>query len=490
MSLDNFRIAGRFRAINRFCQVLLGLSFVGGLIWASTYFFQRIDITHQHRYTLSPETLAYIEKLKAPVTIYVTLSAHDKAPELRSLYTDIRELLREYTFASQKHGSANITVEFIDPFVARQRTEALATRFQIPCENTVIISTGNRYETLLPTDLYKSETGTINAFTGEQALTGAILRLTQEKAPKCYFTIGHGELNLKDVRPLQGLSKLQLFLKARGLETESLDIATEGIPTDAAAIVIAGPRTPFLQEEEDKIQRYLEDKSGRLIVLLSPQNPHGLESLLHDWGLLADDAVVIDLSPNAHISGGDLLLRRFAPHPITQSLIDYQLTVLTGLCSPVRPDPAALADLHRTITPFIASSNQSWAERHLLEDDHPSYEPFKGDFPGPITLACAVEKRMGRDLGLSIQGGRLVVFGTSDWITNHRLGILGNELLFWHTCHWALNQPGLNSLVSRPLGHYQLPLSPAELTQLLYFLFIPAAFLGILGLAIFFIRRR
>ncbi len=489
-SLDHFHSSNRFRAINRCCQLLLGLSLLGMLFWLAAHTSKRIDLTHQHRYTLAPETIAYIEKIDKPITLYVTLSAHSKDPALRSLYADLRGLLKEYLFAAEKTGDEKIKLEFIDAFSARPKIEALNARFQLLSDNMLILSQGERYEILRPMDFYKTEEGNMSAFIGEQVITSALLRLSQENRPKCYFSFGHGEYALKDVNPLRGLSQLDQFLQSRGIDTESLDIATRGIPKDIALLIIAGPRRPFLPEEEIAIKHYLESRSGRLIFLIAPDNPHGLDHLLEDWGLLADKAIVIDLSPSARLANGDLLLRRFAPHPITQSILDYQLTILTGLAGPVRPDPAAKNDPNRLIIPLIASSEQSWAERHFEEGRMETYEPLKGDLPGPICLACAVSKQVGKNLGINIQGGRLIAFGSCDWITNHRFGIIGNELLFWNTCQWLLNRQDLQSLSARTLGHYQFPLSPSQLLNLLYLLLIPSSLAAICGLGIFFIRRR
>ena len=73
------------------------------------------------------------------------------------------------------------------------------------------------------------------------------------------------------------------------------------VPADAAAVIVAGPRTDFLPGEIDVLKAYLA-KGGHVCLLLDP--PDKLDSppltnliaLAHDWGMEVGNNVVVDVS--------------------------------------------------------------------------------------------------------------------------------------------------------------------------------------------------
>ena len=57
--------------------------------------------------------------------------------------------------------------------------------------------------------------------------------------------------------------------------------------------------------------------AGRLILLLAPGQPYGLEDLLLDWGVVVDDDLIYDTGTQNMTEEGELLLRalRRIPSP-------------------------------------------------------------------------------------------------------------------------------------------------------------------------------
>ena len=54
------------------------------------------------------------------------------------------------------------------------------------------------------------------------------------------------------------MADVAALLESNNLQVRSLNLAvTEAVPGDAALLVIAGPRTPLLPDEEQRIQAYL-----------------------------------------------------------------------------------------------------------------------------------------------------------------------------------------------------------------------------------------
>jgi hypothetical protein len=199
--------------------------------------------------------------------------------------------------------------------------------------------------------------------------------------------------------------------------------------------------------------------------------------------------VVEDIGPDARTQGGDIIIRRFAEHPITDLLIEYQITALFGPPRPVRTDPSAARDPRLKVSQIIGSSEQSWAERDYRRQSPPQFDEGR-DLRGPISIATVSTRSAGTDLGITIPGGRFAVFGNSDFIANNRLRAFGNRTLFFNTLNWALSRNSLLNIPTRPLESYQVILSEQDLQRtLIYFGFIPGA-TALLGLFIYLVRRR
>jgi hypothetical protein len=187
--------------------------------------------------------------------------------------------------------------------------------------------------------------------------------------------------------------------------------------------------------------------------------------------------------------GGDLIVRRFAPHPITQMLIDYKITALFGLPRPVRTDPAALNVDGLVVEQIIGSSSNSWAERDFRKSTSQKFDANR-DLLGPVSIATASSRSAGSEFGINIQGGRLVVFGNGDFIANERLQTYGNQSLFINSVNWALNRTELLSIPTRPLQQYQLIMSEREIKLLLFYFAAIPALAALAGTTIHLIRRR
>jgi ABC-type uncharacterized transport system involved in gliding motility auxiliary subunit len=233
----------------------------------------------------------------------------------------------------------------------------------------------------------------------------------------------------------------------------------------------------------------MSERNGRMIVLIDPGRRHGMDELFYDWGVLADDMAVEDNGPDFRAQGGDLIIRRFAEHPITELLVEYQITALFGKPRPVRTDPGSLNDPRLKVTQIIGTSDYSWGERDYRTQSPPQLDEGR-DLSGPVAIATVSTRTAGSELGINIPGGRFVAFGNSDFITNNRLRSFGNRTLFYNSMNWALSKNNLLNIATRPLENYQIVMSQKGLKRLLlYYATIPGA-TALFGLIIFLIRRR
>lgn len=492
---DSFRTARWLRTTNLVLQALLFLSFFGGLNYLARNYAWRFDLSQHRQHSLSPETESFLRTLDLPVRIVATFTADSDTPSVAQAYRDVQGLLREYAYATEARLNGRITVDFIDVYQNRRMADQLG----IEQPNVLVLLCGDRRRVIPLDELYRYENREKKAFQGEQVLTAAILEVARPTRNKIYFLTGHGELRPDDVDPNRGLSALRDQLKLRNFDVEFLQLSTaRAVPEDAALIIAASPQGRYDASEQELLRQYLSTRAGRLIVMLAPEVPHGLADLFYDWGVLVDDVVIYDTNPESFSDNGDFILRNFSPHPITQILLDYQLTLRLGLCRSVRPDPGRALGNDLKVTTLAATYPTAWGEVSYRGGIMPTYNPgidLKGlpTMPPPNALGVMVasERVQIRDnLPFSVRTGRLVVMGTGDMVANYRIASEGNLAVFLNAVNWSVERDAQLNIPVRPIERFQLSLNQRELTQLRYSLLLGLpALAALLGLFVYWSRR-
>jgi ABC-type uncharacterized transport system involved in gliding motility auxiliary subunit len=495
----SFRTVRWLRTLNLVAQAVLLLSFFWGLNYLAQHHGWRFDLTARHRHSLSLETRAYLDELTQPVRVIVTFSDDTNDAQVTQARRDVSELLQEYFHATEhkdKNPAGTVTPTFLN--VYQRPAEAKALGLDQP--NTILVLAGEgqsaRRRVVGFDELYRVENRERKAFLGEQALTAAILDVSSPNRKKIYFLTGHGELSLDDVSPDRGLSGLADELRLRNFALDTLYLSTSrAIPSDAALLVIAGPQGRYSAAEAELLRQYLGTRAGRLLLLLPPEIPsQGLDDLLDDWGLLADDVLVCDSGPASQNDNGDLIFTAAAKsiHPVIATLSSNKIPVRFGSARSVRPDPGRRLDPSLVISPLIGSASSAWGERSYRDRGTPTFNSGI-DLPGPFPVVTAAERVTTRgDLPFSVPGGRVVAFGSADWITNGRYPALGNFSLFLAAVNWTADRDlKLANVPVRPVERLQLVLNTEQLRRLRYSLIfaLPGA-AALLGLAVWWSRRR
>jgi ABC-type uncharacterized transport system involved in gliding motility auxiliary subunit len=485
---ESFRTARWIRIVNLLLQAVLFLSLFAGLNYVAQNHFGRFDLTKARRYSLSAETRSYLVALDKPVRIYVTFRDDKEDAELAQAYADLRGLLREYVYATRNNDEQRrVTVDFIDIYQNPRQAQALGIE---QAQNSVIVTSGERRRLVTIDELYRIKNNkTRESFRGEATLTAAILDVTAAERKKIYFVQGHGEAQPDDVSE-RGLSQLRDALRQRNYDLDALDLArTRKIPDDAALLMIIGPQQRFQRFEEELLRNYLQTRAGRIVLMLDPGKQHGLDILLFDWGIIAYDDVINDRSPDFSAESGETLLRNFAPHPITQTLLANPMPVLIGYARTVAADPGAPVEDGIAVQTLVATSATAWGERGYRLAGRSEYTPGQ-DLRGNLGVLTISERVKPATLDFSVRGGRLAVFGTSDFITNNRIITLGNLMLFLNTVNWTADRDTYLNIPARPIERFQLALSKEELDRLrLGLLLIVPGAVALLGLIVYWTRR-
>lgn len=485
---DSFRAARWIRFINLLLQALLFLALFAGLNYLALHHAWRFDVTANRRHSLSPETKAYLDRVERDVAVTVTLTESVDSEEIAQAYRDISALLREYSYATSAKSKGRLSVRFVDVYQNRREAEALGVADQ---PNIVQLSSDGHTRRLMLDDLYLIKKKiSREAFKGEAAITAALLDVSSAVKKKIYFLGGHGEMSPDSVDGARGLSQLRDQLRQRNFDLGGLDLGlSRQIPDDAALLIVASPQGRFQPHEEEMLRNYLTTRAGRVILLVDPMRQFGLENLLFDWGVLVYDNVIYDTDSQSISDNGELLLRHFLPHPITQVLIDNNLYLLVGPTRVVNEDIGRSTDDGLSVKKLIASSPTAWGESSYRLRIRPEFTPGQ-DLRGRLGVLVISERLKPANLPLSVLGGRLAVFGTADLVTNNRIINGGNFPLFLNTVSWAVDRDTQLNIPARPIERFQLSLSQEELVRLRLglFLIVPGV-VALLGVFVYWTRR-
>ncbi len=494
---ESFRAARWIRTLNLVLQALLFLTFFGGLNYLSLRYSWRFDLTEHRRYSLSPETLSYLETLRQPVQIYVTIPPEDpEYPTTEQAHRDVTGLLREYVYATERSATGRITVRNLDINLQRREAEQLG----IDRADVVLVTSAGGRRVVSIEDLYELKDRRRQNFRGERAITAAILDVSSLERKKIYFLAGHGEMSPADTDRTRGMSAFAEELRLRNYEVAQVDLMqNRRVPEDADLLVIAGPVGRYDPFEVELLRTYVNAGAGRLIALLAPATSHGLTPLFTDWGIRAgDDVLVLDTDPEHITQSGDLRVAAFAEHPITRTLTEFGAALILGPSRVATRDAAQAVDSSLVVTVLAYTSETAWGETNYRAGTA-AYNPgldLKGSpnvFPANrLGLVTASERvTPPKDLPFSVRGGRIVVFGNADLASNQRIVSFGNQAILLNAVNWCLDRDTQLNIPARPIELFQLSLSQQELVRLRYSLMLALpGVAAVLGLIVYWTRRR
>ncbi len=494
-----FRANRWLRTLNLVLQALLVLTFTAGLNYVALSHPWRFDLTASHRFTLSPETIAFLrDKVTRPAKIVVTIPEDTEKPNAAAALADLRGLLREYVIATMSNPERRITVEYLN--VAQRLKEAAELGVDQP--DLVYVISGDRRRAIPLEELYKVKDRRRESFLGEAAITPALLEVSSPDKSHIYFLEGEGEMQIDSPDRNRGLSSLGVQLQMLNYEVSPLDLnITKRVPDDASLVIVPQPNAGVSPAVQEQLRQYAlggdRQRPGSLIIVLpTAGHNHGLDRLMRDdWGIDAGDDVILDPSPDALTANNDLRLGTYSAHPVTQKLIDYNLKLPIGLTRSLIKDAQRTSRGDITVTTLAAAGKDAWGEKTLRMGEPAVYNPGVDAHGNPMTDGVLgtimLSERTGAasELNFSLPRGRVIVFG-GDAFSNDRLANLANQTLIINAINWIINRDTQLNVPARPIDRYQLTLSQSELGRLrLSLLFIAPGIAAVLGLLVYWTRR-
>lgn len=486
---------GRFViGLNILVQVVALLLLVAMINWLVYRHYTRFDWTKSNYYQLSDKTKQALLHLKEPVHVIVYLPPRASTDSGEKVLDDVRQLLAEFQFV----GKDKFLVEYVDPDRQQARAVALAEQYKFDEPNVVIFVSGPRHKFVtIPevVELERDPTGMepprVKAFKGEGMFLSALQQVTEQQPATVYFLTGHGEHDPENFDPQNGYSTLATYAKRDFINIEKWNLQEQqALPTNATALIIAGPRKPFSDPEINALDQYLKNR-GRLLVMIDPHTKTGLEALLKRWGVQVDDDLVMRKAGamlgteliDVNAVGAD-----YSAHPVTVRLAGTNTQF--PYSRSVRPAPQtgpATADRPR-VTVLVQTSPLFWGET-TADAERAVFDPAV-DFPGPLPLAVAAETGQTRDVDVDLGVTRMIVVGTSGFADNNSL-TGGNLDFFMSGLNWLLKRDQMLAVGPKTPQEFRLDMTLREIRTVygLVVIGLPLA-IGLLGFTVWLRRRK
>lgn len=439
--------------VNSMLMVVLVAAILAIVNFLASRHSTRWDLSETQHFTLAPQTLKVLRSLTQEVK--VTVFAQERGPSIGTY----RDLLDSYKAVSDK-----IKVEFVDP----ERKPGMARQYGITRADTAVLESGPN--------------STRVGAASEAELTSAMIRISKESKKRIVFLEGHGERSIQD-RERSGFSTAKEALEKQSYEVGTLSLLQEtAVPDSTVVLVLAGPKRPVTQDEQERLRTYVTG-GGRLLLLLDPDTESGLDALLSQWGIEAGQGVLVDLQDR--LAQGDLtalLIRTFTEHEITQ---DFSFAVLF----PVSRHLSFHEEQGKEwdYIPLARTSPRSWAETNLQGRVVKFDE--KEDQQGPLPLAAALSLKKTPEEGK--RRPAMVIVGNSSFASNAYVNYPGNTDFLLHAIGWLAEERDLISITPKEPAFRPFIPNPAQERTLLYVqvLALPAITL-FWGLSIWRRRRR
>jgi ABC-type uncharacterized transport system involved in gliding motility auxiliary subunit len=430
----------------------------------------RLDLTENRQFSLSEQTVKVLEGLARDVSI--TSFSRETDPG----YQKLKDLLEEFTYRTHK-----LTVRFVDP----DTNPGEVKRYNITELGTIVIESGKQETRINTSD--------------EEALTNALIKVTSDRERVVYFITGHGEHDVGD-NGRDGLSALKGVMEKQNYAVKPL-VLNQGVPQDAAAVVVAGARKPYLDAEVTMIDGYLE-RGGRLFLGQDPGADPGFAAILAKYGVAVRKDVIIDKV--SQLFGGDARIPMVAAdgydrvHPITKTFNYQTMYPMASSLDVKEPAPAGV-----TATKLAHTSELSWGETSEEEFKSGHIKLDEGvDTRGPLTIAAAFERKGTATAPAAEkaadapalkepQASRIVLFGDADFMSNNYFNAGGNGDLALSGVAWLVEQGELISIRPKTSTPQALILTPAQVAYYLWTMVALAPLaIAATGVAIWWRRKR
>ncbi len=271
-----------------------------------------VDLTSNKIFELSDESIDYVSNLDKDINVYVLATKEDFSGN-NQYYQQADTVINKYALYSD-----HIKISYIDlysdvDFAARFPDEKLTY-------GQILLECDGRHQTLSAYDLFDvdEQYGSIQSSTTEQAMTSAIMNLTDSNPISVVFLEGFGSNQRTDS------SNLESILVNNGYLVSSINFLSEELPEDADAVVLCSPTSDLTGELADKLALWLENdgKFGRTMLYFADGSQPSLpvlEGVLNEWGIGVESGFLAETNSSHVYNSYTYLLGEYAQNDFVDS---------------------------------------------------------------------------------------------------------------------------------------------------------------------------
>ena len=465
-----------------FSDTFLNTSLLAGVlivcnVLAFRYGGQPLDLTREGAYSLSTLTIKQLKGIDRPLTFTIIFGQGPLALRQRDRVDQLLESYRNFD-------PGKIRIARIDPYAEVARLEELVKRVPdlalmhgggVLIEYgegveaaAVVVRNQEMFEPITSDRLRTARDRYASTFTGEDAITSALMRIREGKKSKVAFSKGHGEPRPDDPGG-KGLGNWKARLSRVGCEVLDINLVEEDLPEDLALLIIVGPVDPFKPNEVARLRSYA-NRGGPLLLLLGNATPSGLDEFLKSYNLVVAPGIVID--PRLNYQGRmDVVFaptRDVMPHPIS-SAMDPNRYVILDNAAPIHilgdtsPGGTPTEVVDRSLIPklILRASRYAWGETDL-KNPRPIFDKSVDESWPRVGVAVAQVQAQSRPGETADGKPRLVLFSCPRMADNlyQEGGGPSNLDLLMNAASWLRGRP--DTLGIAPKTHVALTLAVDE----------------------------
>jgi hypothetical protein len=466
-------------------QVLLAAVLLGTVNYLAFRHYERWDLTRGNHFTLSSTTTNFLVNSDTPIEIVVAF-VRDSA-----LAGDVINLVEEY----KRQAPQRIDVSYVDPARDRDRLEEVKLKYGLDLrENVVIIAAGESARmvaesSMLVAPVHQGTVADGTVFLGEDALTSAMISVTEGSRRKLYILAGKGQLRQGSRGSAYDL--LASFANRQNAVLEPLRLEDlDAVPEDADGLILVNAMYDLTGREIDIMREYWERRRGGVLLLLNPEaNTPRLDGFLSENGITPrQDRVLYAESTGAGSKKQFQVQSTFVPGSrITEALWGLNTTFGGQTCSlEVREEDEDLRNRTIEVKPLLEAAARFWGETSYLEK-LPTLGP--GDNAPPIFVAASAELGALADERLRIDSSRMVVVGNAT-VADPDMRVASNSDFIGAALNWLLDREELIGIAPKIKQRHHVDLSPEQHQRIFWICAItfPAA-VAAFGFFVWAVRR-
>ncbi len=420
------RHSARYKNLRLGTALILIVAVLAGLI--GTAVGGRLDLTSGRLYSLSGATVETLRGLPDNVTIKLYAS---KAlpPEVETSFRDIKDTILDY----QTFGNGRVKAIVKSPADGPQGQQEIQSagirlvQFNVVSQDEYKVKQGYlgltvEYKNKKEAIPFIDKTGDL-----EYQLTRMIRKMSRTKRKKVAFLGGHeGRTEAPAAEQGAGPDNWRRLI---GEEYDVTDVKIEPgrqIPADVGTVVIFGPKTAATKDEVKALSAFLR-RGGSVLALIDAlevdtnmmtvkPNEGDFKAFLAKYGLAVEPKLLFDLRANQMINAGGPGNNFLMPYPFWMRVGPAsENTIVRDVGAVTFPWGQPVRSIRRgqKLTPLLATSQFAGAQTKNF-----SIAPDPDMTVGREKLARRVVAAARRLPG----GGRLIVVGDSDFLTDRFIG--------------------------------------------------------------------